>query len=210
MLKHIVFDFDGTLADSTDIGLQIIDDLSEKYKLRKFTKQELLSINHLPIKERLKLVGIPLYRIPQLLLEGLSRYKVLINGLKTFEGIQDMILNLKDQGFTLSIISSNSVENIEYFLQKHKLKHFDHVISANSLFGKDKSLRNYLKKFKVPGNELIYVGDEIRDIEACKKLNLRVISVIWGYDSIELLKSGKPDYICYKPADILKIVKTLK
>ena len=207
LLKHIIFDFDGTLADSSEIGFQIINDLSEKYKIKKFTKEELMAINRMPIKDRLKLVGIPLYRIPQLLIEGLARYRVLINDLKTFDGIQELLTELKNQGFTLSVISSNNVENIEYFLDKYKLKYFDNVISANSIFGKHIAIKKYLKKFNLGINEIIYVGDEIRDIEACKVLNVKVIAVTWGFDAIELIKSGNPDYIANKPEDILEIIQ---
>lgn len=210
MLKHIIFDFDGTIADSTEIGLQIFNELSEKYNYKKLSKNELFSLNNKSIKERLKLIGVPYYKLPQFIMDAMAKYRLLINSLKTFEGIRNLIISLKEEGYTLSIISSNSVENIKHFLQKYELEYFNNIISGNNLFGKNKVIKNFLKKFKLKVDEIIYIGDELRDIQACKKASVKIISVIWGFDSIELLKRGNPDYISYKPEDIIEIVKNLR
>jgi len=39
LLRHIIFDFDGTLADSSEIGLQIINEFVDKYNLKKLPKK---------------------------------------------------------------------------------------------------------------------------------------------------------------------------
>ncbi|MCZ2845806.1 MAG: HAD hydrolase-like protein, partial [Candidatus Bathyarchaeota archaeon] len=82
----------------------------------------------------------------------------------------------------------------------------DKIISAKNLFGKDKSIKRYLKHLNLEADKIIYVGDELRDIHACQKLAVRMISVTWGFDSLELLKTGKPDYIASKPKEIMEII----
>ncbi|MCX7921479.1 MAG: HAD-IA family hydrolase [Clostridia bacterium] len=207
MIKHIVFDFDGTIADSAHLGLQILNEFSEKYNYKKLTVDEWQTLNNMPIKERFRLIGLPLYRLPQASVEGLARYRQLIGSLKAFDGMKELLLALKANGLCLSIVSSNSVENIKSFLQKNKLEVFDNIISANNLFGKHKSIKKVLKQFNLGVAEVIYIGDELRDIEACKKISVKIISVAWGLDSLDLLKGGKPDYIAYKPHDIIEIIK---
>ena len=210
MIKHIVFDFDGTIADSIDLGLQIFNELADKYHYKKVTADELRIIKNIPIKERFKQVGIPLYKIPQISIDCLVKFRFLVDSLKTFNGTKNLIMGLKNDGLCLSIISSNSVENIKAFLQNNELEFFDNIISVKNLFGKHKSIKKYLKQFKIRADEVIYIGDELRDIEACKKMSVKIISVIWGYDSLELLKSGNPEYIAYKPEEIREIVKSIK
>jgi len=209
LIKHVIFDFDGTLADSMELGLQVYNDIAEKYHCKEMTMDELRSLNHMPIKERIKHAGIPSYRIPQMLVEGLLKFRQLIGSIHVFEGIPELLENLKKEGLGLSIISSNSFENINDFLQKNCLNVFDSVISVSNLFGKDKSIRRYVKKLDVAVDEVIYVGDEIRDIEACKKVPVQSISVTWGYDSLDLLKKGSPDFIVSKPDEILEIILRL-
>jgi phosphoglycolate phosphatase len=53
---------------------------------------------------------------------------------------------------------------------------------------------------------VIYVGDEQRDIAACKKCGVPIIWAGWGYDAIEIIKQEAPDYMIYTPKEILRIV----
>lgn len=209
MIKHIVFDFDGTIADARPVGLHIINELAEKHNYPQFTAEELANINNYPIKERLKKIGVPLYKVPQLSLETLHIYRNLIHSVTTFEGMQDLLGRLRQDGFALSIISSNSVDNIKTFLHKNQLEMFDHIFSVNNLFGKHLSINKYLKQFHLHRSEIVYIGDELRDIEACKKLKVKIISVVWGFDPVGLLKKGKPDYIANEPDDIYTIIKEI-
>ena len=55
---------------------------------------------------------------------------------------------------------------------------------------------------------MIYVGDEQRDIIACKKVGVDVIWVGWGYDVIETIQEASPDYMVYTPNEILHIVQS--
>jgi phosphoglycolate phosphatase len=210
MIKHIIFDFDGTIADSGGLGLLIVNELAKKYHYQQFTMNELREINNIPVKERFKKIGIPLYKIPQMSIDGLIKYRRHVYSLKAYDGIKTLLKNLKNEGLNLSIISSNSVENIKVFLHNNGLEVFDNIVSNNNLFGKHKSIAKYLKDFNLKADEVIYIGDELRDLEACKKTAVKIISVAWGFDSPELLKSGDPDFIAYRPEDIMEIVKKLK
>ena len=209
MIKHIIFDFDGTIADSSHLTLQIINKLSEKYYHRKFTLEELTLLKNYPIKERFKKLGIPLYKIPRISLDTLNIFKGLVNSINVFDGISELVADLKAEGFQLSIISSNSRENINRFLENNDLDAFEGIISVKKLFGKHNSISKYLKRRGLKPGQVIYIGDELRDIESCKKASVKIISVTWGYDPVELLSSGNPDYIVHRPEEILEILKGL-
>jgi phosphoglycolate phosphatase len=209
MLKHIIFDFDGTLADSSIIGLQILNELSDKYNFKKFTIEDLRTLNNLPIRERFKTLGVPFYKMHRLIIDAMVKYRELVNSLIIFEGISNLIISLKNDGYSLSIISSNSADNIVHFIKKNELEFFEQIISVKNIWGKNKAIKSYLKKFNLSKDEIIYIGDELRDIQACKKVPVKIIAVTWGFDAIELLKSDNPDYIAYIPEDILEIVREI-
>jgi phosphoglycolate phosphatase len=209
MIKHIIFDFDGTIADSGEIGLQIINEFAEKYNYRKFTMTEVRAMSTIPVRERLKKVGVPLHKIPQISVEALVKYRRLMHSLKSFDGIREMLESLKGEGLYLAIISSNSAENIKEFLQNNNLGLFDRVVAVKNFFGKHRSLGHYLKEARLKPEEAIYIGDELRDVEACKKAGVKIIAVTWGFDSRELLQRGNPDFIADRPGDIMPIVKSV-
>ena len=78
------------------------------------------------------------------------------------------------------------------------------------MFGKHRSLKRLLKTYHMKPAETIYIGDEVRDIEACRKAKVQIIAVTWGFNSKRILERAKPDFIADKPEDIVKIVKALR
>ena len=55
-------------------------------------------------------------------------------------------------------------------------------------------MRRYCNKRTLKACEVIYVGDEVRDITGAKNAGVKVIAVAWGYNSRELLEKHKPDF----------------
>jgi len=83
---------------------------------------------------------------------------------------------------------------------------FDFVHSELNIFGKDRALLSLLRQYRMPIAECIYVGDETRDIEACKKIKLDCISAGWGLNSPNALKKYGAKWIVTKPQDIVKLL----
>ena len=55
--------------------------------------------------------------------------------------------------------------------------------------------------------EMVYIGDEIRDIKASKKAKVPVASVSWGFNSAESLAEAEPDHLLHHPEELHKLVK---
>ena len=210
MTKHILFDFDGTLVGSLELALQILNGMAGKYHYQKVTMEDMQKLKYMPLTERFKQIGFPLHKIPAMMMECAAMYKQEIAFLRPVEGIRNVISSLKEDGYSLSILSSNSVDNITEFLRRNNLELFDHIYSANNLFGKDKSISKFINQFGLKNDEILYVGDEMRDIDACKRVGVKIVAVTWGYDPLPLLKSGKPNDIVETPVDIRKAVIHLK
>ena len=201
MIKYVIFDFDGTLADTL---VFVKDFINEQDNSTKITLEKMRDNG---VKNLLKEYKIPFWRIPKLI----SGYKRSMNEkinkeAKTFKGIPELLAKL-GKNYKIGLISTNSKENIEHFLQKHKIKeYFTFIYTDSSLFGKDIVLKRMLKKYQIKPDEVIYLGDEDRDIEATKKVGIKIISVSWGYNSKRLLLKHNPDYIVDSPKEILKII----
>lgn len=207
MIKYIIFDFDGTIVNSKKLALQLINDLSGKYGYRKAGEEELDYLSTLSIRERLKLFQVPFYKVPQIVLDMRKNYNHSVESLEIFNGIGDVIHNLKEKGFKLSIISSNAEENIKKVLVKYNIDSFDSIHSSYNLFGKSGKISAFLKKHHLKKDEIIYIGDELRDIQACQKSEVKIIAVTWGYDSSELLKKANPNHIANNPSEIVDLIQ---
>ncbi len=200
---NIIFDFDGTIANTLPILIEVAEQWSVTNM--KLTVELVEELRGLPAQQALKRVGIPLRRVPTLVTRGRKELIGRLVDAKPFDGIIDVIEQLSRSN-NLYVMSSNSDQNIKKFLKTYQLNQYFKAIYGNvSVFGKTKSLRKILKKERIAKTDSIYVGDETRDVEAAHKVGLKVASVTWGYNNKKILSTYRPDFLIEKPEDLLKI-----
>jgi len=206
MIKCVVFDFDGTIVESRYLAIDILNQLAKKYGFRQIEEKEFEKLRSLSLLERCKYINIPVFMIPIVYVELKNKYQQATNELQLYKGISKVIRALKEKEYKLSIISSNSIDIITELLKKNDINSFDSIYSSKNYFGKDWAISAYLRKYSLNNKDVVYIGDEYRDIIASKRNNVKVIAVTWGYDSLELLKTGKPDFIAASPGELLNII----
>lgn len=206
--KYIIFDFDGTLADSIPVLFTIIQEIAKEMGYeREITQADWDWVRDHELKDIPHKFGIPLIKIPYLLLEGRNKMKKQMYSVPPCRGMVEELKKLKKEKYELAILSSSSRDLIQEFVLKNNLVElFDFVHSEPNIFGKDKALLSLLKQFKMPLEESIYVGDEMRDIDACKKIKLDCISVGWGLNSVDALKRHGAQWVVMKPQEIIELL----
>lgn len=187
----IIFDMDGTLADSFDYvsdfmarqaGIMMLDD-KQKDKLR-----------HLSMTEMARALGFKWWHAPLLYFRGRRRMQHSIKNLNAFKGIPELVKKLHGEGHQLFVLSNNSTRNVRRFLHEQKMDHyFKGLYGGTNFFGKAPALRRLFKKQNVKVEEAVYIGDEVRDVLGAKAVSLRIIAVSWGFANREHLKSMNPN-----------------
>ena len=209
MLQYIIFDFDGTLADSKEVFISVYNQIAIKHNYRQIESTNLQYLRTLTIAGRCRYLRVPLYRIPFLASEFLTRYKQTLDQVKIFDGINELMLELDKIGIKMAIISSNAESNITGFLSANGIGHISQIYCSTNLFGKTKLINGFLKKFDLRAEQVLYVGDETRDILACKNAGVKIAWVEWGYDMRETAVAARPDYLVSDPSEILNIAREL-
>ncbi|MBD2168223.1 HAD-IA family hydrolase [Calothrix membranacea FACHB-236] len=203
----IIFDFDGTIADTVDALVSIANRLAVEFGYVQISQQELALLKNLTSREIIKYSGISVFKIPFLVKKVKGELKNKIHEFKPIPGIKEALIQLKSQGYHLGIITSNSKDNVTEFLKINELDNlFDFIYSGVTIFGKKTIINNVLKQRQLKPQEVIYVGDETRDIEASKKANIQVIAVTWGFNSREILAKQKPDFLIHHPSELLTVI----
>ena len=207
--KAIIFDFDGTIADTVDALVCIANRLAQEFGYIPIAGDELAMLKNLSSREIIKYSGISIFKIPFLVKKVKAELKNKIPELKPIPGIREALILLKSEGNRLGIITSNSQENVTEFLQINELDNlFEFIYSGITIFGKTTIINNVLKQQQIKPEAVIYVGDETRDIEASKKARIKVIAVTWGFNSPEILARQNPDFLIHKPSELLEIVNS--
>ncbi len=209
-LKVIIFDFDGTIADTLDALVTIANSLAVKFNYKQITPEELAILRNLNSRQIIKKSGISLLQIPFLVKKVKSELKQQIQHLSTIPDIKEALIKLNNQGHRMGIITSNSTENVTAFLHKNEIEDlFDFIHSGITIFGKTRIINNFLKQEHLKPEEVIYIGDETRDIESTKKAHVKVIAVSWGFNSREVLAAENPDFLIDHPSELLEVIAKL-
>lgn len=208
-IKTIIFDFDGTIADTFDKFCKIIQLLGNKhYNLHTSLEEIEFIMRHKGVRELISKLNLSKFQILKFTYLGRREFNKSMLKPAPFESIPPILQELKEQNYKLGIVSSNTTKYIEKFLKKYNIEVFDFIIKT-SLFGKDKTLLKILKQQKLNINKTIYIGDEKRDIRACKSIGLAEIAVSYGYSSAMLLKEEKPSVIINSPKEIISTIKKI-
>jgi phosphoglycolate phosphatase len=209
MAQHVVFDFDGTLADSEEVCFQLLNEIAGKHRYRQLARGELSALKMMPYPERLRHLGVPLAHVPFLAMEARRHYRRQVHTLRPFEGMREALLRLREAGIQLHVLSSNAVSSIRQFLVTHDLDLFETVSCERNFFGKHIGLRRFMRAHDLDQADVIYVADEVRDVEACRKIGLPIISVAWGFDPVVALALANPGRTADTPLDLVAQVEAL-
>lgn len=208
-MKAVLFDFDGVLADSFDAALRVANRLAPEFGYTPPGEKEVAAWRDRSAKEIIQLSGIPVKKIPPWLRKFKVELAHEIPIMRPFPGMGTTLAQIrKEGGRRIGILSSNSEENVAQFLENNGWKSFfDFIYSSSTLFGKSRILNKILKKEDLTPGEVLYVADEIRDIEAARKSRVRSVAVSWGFSSRQGLIMAHPDFIIDRPEQLLGILR---
>ncbi|GAB4147072.1 MAG: HAD family hydrolase [Cyanobacteria bacterium J069] len=209
-MKTILFDFDGTIADSFDAVLQITNRLALEFGYEPASPSEIKRLKNLSSREIIRQSNIPMFRLPLLLRRLKREMSQEINQLQPIVGIYAALLQLQQQGHRLGIVTSNTADNVAAFLRNHQMESlFDYIQPGVALFGKGRSIRRVARQHQLNPASIVYVGDETRDIEAAKAIAIPVIAVGWGFNSIAALSACNPDALVQQPGELVAAIARL-
>ncbi|MEO1131676.1 MAG: HAD hydrolase-like protein [Cyanobacteria bacterium J06639_1] len=199
----VLFDFDGTLADTLDTVVEIANRLAAEFGYEPVTRAELEELQRLDAGEILRRSRVSILKIPALIRRLRAELHQELPHLHPIPGIEAALQNLHAEGHVLGVLTSNSLENVTAFLDaRHLASYFSFVHSGLTLFGKGRIMRRLLVRYELSPERTIYVGDEIRDIEAARFARASSIAVSWGFNARERLAKSSPDRLVDRPEEL--------
>lgn len=208
--KTILFDFDGTLANTLKTVVEIYNKVAPEYNCKTVELEDVSRLQAMTISHLMKEQGISHITLAILLVRVRKELHINIDHVKPFFGIEEQLQTLKKMGYQLGIMSSNSQKNVHTFLESNNMKHlFDFVHTSKNIFGKHTAIKRIISNLSLQTNDVVYVGDETRDIEACKKIGVKIAAVSWGYNLPEVLQAMQPDVLIDTPNELAATIMKL-
>lgn len=212
-IKNIVFDLDGTLADT---AADIISSLSESYKSipeykniyidKTFIGPPLLEMleNITPqIKELEKKIVIEQYRK---IYDNNSFKKT-----KLYHGVRLLLKILLKKGFNLYLVTNKPIRPTMKIIKVLKIDYFKNIVTPDIIKGekldKFQMLKHLITTNKLDRKLTLYVGDSPGDIISSKKNKIKSVGVLNGYSSRKEIIMSKPNYIIGETYMLYYIIK---
>ena len=218
MKKDIIFfDFDGTIVDSAP-GIKA----SVQYALRHFgieeTREDILNM----------FIGPPLFdafskhynMAPEDADTAVAKYRENYNDnnamtmFTVYDGVEEMLRNLKEDGYTLCVASAKPTLYIKKMLDSADLSRYFYFINGAS-FDESKRTKSAVIAETIEVNKfskerILMVGDRENDVTGAIKNGIDVLGVLYGYGDEKELKDAGCKVVAESPDDVVRKVKSEK
>jgi phosphoglycolate phosphatase len=199
--RLVLWDFDGTLADTWSCGQQLFNEIAARRHFVPITDVE--ADRRLTTLEFLRAHRVPLLHLPLVIREWHAALRARMEGVLLFPGVRDALTTLRRQGSSLGILSSNNHDNIACCLRSQEAYAlFDFIHSSSRLFGKANGIRRVLARQTLGKREVLYIGDETRDLHAARTAGIDSAAVGWGLNPLDVLSQSSPTYLIEQAAQI--------
>ncbi|MGS0893920.1 HAD hydrolase-like protein [Burkholderia stagnalis] len=187
--RLVAFDFDGTLADSLDCFLAALSEASRLHGFRDAEPAMRPALRGMSARDIIRALEVPMWKVPRVTIDMRRLMRPRIADVALFPGVDATFDALAARGIRIAIATSNTEDIVRDRLGPHASRRVDYFACGIPLFGKARRLRALAREAGLRGDEMLYVGDEIRDADAARRARIAFQGVAWGYTAPDALQS---------------------
>jgi phosphoglycolate phosphatase len=204
--RLIIFDVDGTLADSFPWFAHVINDVADRFGFRPVAPDELETLRGCDAVTILRRLGVANWKLPMIARHMRALKAQHLHEIRLFPGVDRLLHELAQRDVVLAVVSSDAESNVRRTLGPVNASRIAFYACGASLFGKRVKFAAILKRSRILAGEAIAIGDELRDAEAARAAGIPFGAVSWGYGTVDSLRSAGPEHIFPNVEDILATV----
>jgi len=193
--RCVILDFDGTLADSFPWFVSVLNDVARRWRFKTVGEAEHAALRQLKATEIFRRLEVPGWKLPLIAADMRRRMAQDIDRIALFDGVGEQLERLHATGVCLGLVSSNSAANIRRVLGPRLWGLIPHRECGVGVSAKHGRLTQLLRCAGFAPEQAIYIGDEVRDIDAARRAGMAVGVVAWGYNDAALLRRHRPDLL---------------
>jgi pyrophosphatase PpaX len=200
VLRAALFDFDGTLVDTTELIYQSMRHAVGDVLGREISREILMANVGRPLPRQMELLSaehaeelLESYR-----LHNEEHHDTLI---KEFPGVEESLARLRASGVRVAVVTSKRRFSVEMALEAFPRLGgvVDRWLTMEDTTEHKPRPEPLLKGLELLGNvppeEAAYVGDSPFDVAAAKAAGIPSVAVSWGAFSEDTLRAAEPDYL---------------
>ena len=192
--RLVIFDFDGTLADSLPWFRASFQDMIARFDLAPVRDDEVEGLRGLSAREIMARLNVSMWQLPAIVSDMRKRKLAAASEISLFADIPAMLDGLRRKSIKTAIVSSDSEASVRQVLGRTAAR-IDRFDCGAAMFGKHWKFRRVARKLGVKPSETICIGDELRDIDAAKAAGMGSGAVAWGYAFPGALQAAEPTHL---------------
>ncbi|MGM9970289.1 MAG: HAD family hydrolase [Anaeroplasma sp.] len=195
MIKHIFFDFNGTLINDIDLCIELLNDLLKGQNKKPVSKEKYKEIFTFPIKEYYLRAGVDfnIESYESLAIKFIECYQPRSLQCGLFDGVVDTLKYLKQKGIHQYILSASERNNLLEQCKYYQIDNlFDAILGIDDIHASSKVevAINFMKMTGINPSEAVFIGDTLHDFEVANAMGVMCILVSCGHQSINVLKKS--------------------
>lgn len=191
----VIFDFDGTLADSWQMMGGAIVEAAGRFGYRVLSPEEAEALRGCDNRVVMEAMGVKMWQLPRIAAHMRRVALERAGEIALFPGIAALLPALPQAGVRVAVVSSNAEAVVRQVLGPDLSAVVTDFECGASLFGKASKFRRVVRRAGVAPEAVVSVGDEGRDIEAAVASGVASAAVTWGYARRDLLASKAPTHL---------------
>jgi len=211
MIKAVIFDWDGVIVDSLHVQFETMKEICRiEGKNFPFKNIEDLRKGFIePYYYLYESFGFKWDEDEDVIVKHYKRFSKEAK-IDVFSEVIDVIRKLRGMDIFIGLASSNRDEIITHKIEELGLQGvFDIVITeehVSRIKPDPECLNMIMLKHSLKPEEVMYLGDMPADIDAGNNAGVKSVAVAWGWVSVDRLKENNPDYVIFKPEEILGLI----
>lgn len=208
--EAVIFDLDGTLANTFSTVLRLFNRVMLERTGRHWKLEELIPYFGPPESVMFQRM-FPAADIHEPMIDDyfrLSREDG--HEIKPFEGIRELVSDLKCSGVKLGVFSAANTEAARIRVgHAGLLDFFDEVLGGDSVANSKPhpdGLLHLMEKFAVDPLATVYIGDMVADVETGRAAGVTTVAVTWGAAKREILAAANPDHLIDDPKLLKRVI----
>ncbi len=193
--RLVIFDFDGTLADSLPWFRSVFAQVARRFRLPELPPEEFEAMRSLSGREVMKRLKVPAWKLPGMVRHMRAMKLAAASSTPLFPGARRLLADLREAGVMVAVVSSDSEASVRAVLGPQTAALVEHFDCGAAAFGKASKFRRMLRRVGVRQGEALSVGDEVRDMEAARLAGIAFGAVAWGYTYPQALADKSPDHM---------------
>jgi len=194
-IKHIVWDWNGTLLNDNWLSIKAINILLLKYGLPAVKKEKYLEIFTFPVIDYYKKLGFDFEKIPFNIVgtEFIDEYTKRMYDAQLQDGARETLEHISEMGISQSLLSAAKQKMLEDLMKYHKLeKYFIKISGLNDHYANSKVDigRSWINELQFEPDEILLIGDTLHDVEVADEIGTKCVLVAQGHATYDNLKAS--------------------